>query len=157
MSRIVLTGATGLVGGQVLKTAIADERISEIVVLSRRELPDKSLSENSKVTVVIHKDFQRYPPELITQLQGASAVIWCIGGMVRDFENVATARKVQVSYVKAAAEAFVEGGLLPLKWVFCSGAWAERDGEKKLWFIEETRKIKVCCRSLRSSLKFHIC
>jgi hypothetical protein len=64
--------------------------------------------------------------------------------MVRDFANVATARKVQVSYVKAAAEAFVNGGLLPLRWVFCSGAFAERDGEKKLWFIEETRKIKVC-------------
>ena len=144
MSKIVLTGATGLVGGQVLKTAIADDRISSIVVLSRRELPDKSLSDNAKVTVIIHTDFQKYSPELIAQLQGATAVIWCIGGMVRDFDNVATARKVQVSYAKAAAEAFVNGGLLPLKWVFCSGAWAERDSEKKLWFIEETRKIKVC-------------
>jgi hypothetical protein len=142
MTKIILTGATGLVGSQVLKAAIADHRITSIVILSRRALPNPTLSENAKVTVLIHKDFEVYPPELVEQLRGAEAVIWCIGGMIRSFPDVATARKVQVTYALTLAEALINSKILPLKFVFCSGAFAERNQGKRLWVLGETRKIK---------------
>jgi len=142
MTKIILTGATGLVGGQVLKTAIADARVTSIVILSRRELDDKSLAGNSKVKTIIHKDFQRYSPELMEELKDATACIWCIGGMVKDFPNAATARKVQVTYAVSFAEALRDAGVVPMNFVFCSGAWAERQQDKELWYLEESRKIK---------------
>lgn len=38
MTRLLVAGATGLVGGEVLKLALADARISQIVAPSRRPL-----------------------------------------------------------------------------------------------------------------------
>ena len=82
MTKIILTGATGFVGGTVLRQAIADPRITEIIILSRRELADKDVKDDAKIKVILQKDFQRYSPELLEQLKGAEACIWCIGGMV---------------------------------------------------------------------------
>ena len=39
MTRILLVGATGLVGGHVLAKALADDRIERVVALTRRPLP----------------------------------------------------------------------------------------------------------------------
>jgi len=39
MSRVLLTGATGLVGGELLRLLIDDPRISEIIAPTRRPLP----------------------------------------------------------------------------------------------------------------------
>ena len=65
----------------------------------------------------------------------------------KDFPNAATARKVQVTYAVAFAQALKDGDILPINFVFCSGAWAEREQDKELWYLEETRKIKVCYSS----------
>ena len=39
MSRILLTGASGLVGSHLLRMLIAEPRVSEIVAPTRRPLP----------------------------------------------------------------------------------------------------------------------
>ena len=143
MVKVIIFGATGFVGGQVLKTAVVDNRISSIVVLSRKALATTDLTNHPKVNVIIRSNFEEYPEEILGRLRGAVAVIWCIGGMVRDFDSVATARRVQADLARSTAETFVEAGILPLRFVFCSGAFAERDQNKKLWFLVDTRKIKV--------------
>ena len=60
-----------------------------------------------------------------------------------------TARKVSIDYTLAAAKAFreaseVAGDGKKLRFVYLSGAAAERDQERSLWFIQEYRKIRVC-------------
>jgi uncharacterized protein YbjT (DUF2867 family) len=137
--KIILTGATGFAGGEVLKYLIADDRITSIAVLSRRALKEDQL--NSKVEVIIHEDFLTYHEELVEKLKGATACIWCIGGKASDFPDLKTAHKVQVDYTLAAADAFVER-LLPMRFVFLSGAFAARDGGEKLWFLSDTRRLK---------------
>ena len=73
--KIIITGATGFVGGEVARQAIADPKISHAFVLTRKPLPDE-FSKNEKVTVIEHKDFSSYPPELLEQLTGAEGCIW---------------------------------------------------------------------------------
>ncbi|KAI1417905.1 hypothetical protein F5Y13DRAFT_150023 [Hypoxylon sp. FL1857] len=145
--KIIITGATGFVGGEVVRQAIADEKISHAFVLTRKPLPEE-LPKNPKLTVIEHKDFSTYPPELLAQLTGAEGCVWAVGGRATQFPDVETARKVSVDYTLAAAKAFVDelAPKLPesqkFRFVFCSGQFAEWDQEKNLKMLADTRKIK---------------
>lgn len=73
--KVIVTGSTGYVGGEVVHQAIADERITHVFALTRKPLPE-DLTKNPKLTVIEHKNFSTYPPELLAQLAGAEACIW---------------------------------------------------------------------------------
>ncbi|KAJ9642086.1 hypothetical protein H2204_002455 [Knufia peltigerae] len=146
--KVIVTGATGFIGKQVVVQCIQNPTITSVIVLTRREI-DKNLSSDPKVQVIIHQDFETYPQELLHQLQGSQGCIWCLGGKVGDFPDLETARKVGVDYTLAAANAFVKG-VCPgfqsqsqkFQFVFCSGDGAEWDQDKSLWMFSDTRKIK---------------
>jgi uncharacterized protein YbjT (DUF2867 family) len=73
--KIIITGVTGFIGGEILRQAIADPAITAVFTLSRKPLPD-ALARLPKVTSIIHKDFAEYPKSLLEQLRGAEACIW---------------------------------------------------------------------------------
>lgn len=73
--KIIITGATGMVGGATVKQSIGDPCITSIIILSRRSLPEDLISDN-KVTVLVHEDFSRYPKELLSKLEGSEACLW---------------------------------------------------------------------------------
>jgi hypothetical protein len=75
--KIILTGATGFVGGEALKRAVAHPGISEVLVLTRRDLAAEQKA-NEKVKVILHADFAAYPDAVLEQLAGAEACIWCL-------------------------------------------------------------------------------
>ena len=72
--KVILTGSTGFIGGEVLQQCLASPQIDKIVVLSRRDLP--RLAGNPKAKVLLMKDFQEYPPDVLGELDGSDAVIW---------------------------------------------------------------------------------
>ena len=57
MSRLMLVGATGLVGGHVLQQALADPRVAQVVAPTRRPLPAHPKLLNPVV------DFRRLPAQ----------------------------------------------------------------------------------------------
>ncbi len=73
--RIIIAGATGFVGGAVVRQAIANERITHAFVLTRKPLPE-DIAKSPKVTIIQHNDFSAYPPELLEQLAGAEGCVW---------------------------------------------------------------------------------
>jgi uncharacterized protein YbjT (DUF2867 family) len=75
MAKIILTGATGLVGGAALRYYISRPDITSIVVITRRAI-EPEFQDNPKVTVIIHEDFESYPSDLLEKLKGAVACIW---------------------------------------------------------------------------------
>lgn len=86
-----------------------------------------------------------YPKSRTPQLRCDRA----IGGRAGQFPDVQTAKKVQVDFTLAAANAFASK-LLPVldegtnfKFVFCSGGLASRDQDISLWVLQDTRKLKV--------------
>ena len=76
---LILTGATGLVGSGVLAhiLSLPPGQITKLSILSRRPVP---MAEGKPgVTVIEHKDYGHYPPELLEQLRGAQGCIWAQG------------------------------------------------------------------------------
>ncbi|EPS35418.1 hypothetical protein H072_11211 [Dactylellina haptotyla CBS 200.50] len=132
MSHIIITGATGLAGSAILQQALANPAVSKISILSRR--PVASAEGNSKANVIIHKDFSSYPPELLSQLSGASACIWAQGkssiGMTEEDYTVLTK-----DYPIAAAQAFktlpATGG--KFNFVHVSGRGANTEGKGQMF------------------------
>ncbi|KAK5723763.1 hypothetical protein LTR15_005463 [Elasticomyces elasticus] len=139
--KIILTGSTGFIGSALLSRCLSLPTITSVVVLSRRPLPSPPRDLENKLRVVIQPDFLHYPPELLSQLGGAEACIWCLG-------TPTSGKEVHVDYTLAAATAFAEN-LAPklgegkrFTFVYLSGKLCERDQSRSLWFMHEARKMR---------------
>ncbi|WP_428944316.1 NAD(P)H-binding protein [Pantoea sp. FN060301] len=76
MSRILITGATGLVGRHLLRKLVNDPRVSEIIAPTRRKLP-----EMDKVTNLVEDDLTDSLGPLKTPLD---LVFCCLGTTRRE-------------------------------------------------------------------------
>ncbi|KAI9712046.1 MAG: hypothetical protein M1820_001755 [Bogoriella megaspora] len=145
--KVVLTGVTGFIGHEVLNQCLQNPSITSVVALSRREL-DPPLTKNPKLKVVIVTDFLSYPPSVVEDLKGADACIWSLGKASIPDQEVA--RKVSIDYTMTAAKVFSEAHAelsnesRKFRFIYLSGIAAERDQTKKLWFMQEYRRIRVC-------------
>jgi hypothetical protein len=70
--KIILTGATGRIGGAALQSALSNPAVTTVVVLSRRDIG----VQHAKLQTIIKKDYTQYTPEELAQLEGAEACIW---------------------------------------------------------------------------------
>ncbi|KAH7146216.1 hypothetical protein EDB81DRAFT_794685 [Dactylonectria macrodidyma] len=102
---LILTGATGLVGTSVLDAMLKMEDLTKISILSRRPVPMAERANDPRVNVIIHNDFAKYDPEVLSKLQGANGAIWALGVSQTQVskEDFVTITK---DYPLAAAEAF---------------------------------------------------
>ncbi len=73
--KVIITGATGLVGGALIRQCISNEAISHVFVLSRKPLGD-DVTTNDKITVIQHEDFSTYSAEVLEKLSGAEGCLW---------------------------------------------------------------------------------
>ncbi|GAA5822171.1 hypothetical protein JCM11251_004880 [Rhodosporidiobolus azoricus] len=105
--KLIITGATGTAGSEVLRQALLDERVRAITVLTRRPLPPHVApsSPSPKLRVLIHEDFSAYSPTLLSQLKGYDACIWALGTSSVGMKE-AEYEKITVDYAVEAAKAF---------------------------------------------------
>ena len=75
--KVIVTGATGLVGSSLLRDCISDKEITHVFALTRKLLPQE-FTNNPKVVVIMHDNFLDYPPALMEQLSGAEACLWYV-------------------------------------------------------------------------------
>lgn len=102
MSRVLIAGATGLVGGHALTLALADARVSRVVAPTRRVLPAHAKLENPVV------DFDALP--VSAGWWSVDAVVCVLGTTIRDAGSQAAFRRVDVDYVIAVATHAREAG-----------------------------------------------
>ncbi|KAJ7281557.1 hypothetical protein C8J57DRAFT_1298013 [Mycena rebaudengoi] len=135
--KLILSGSTGFIGGEVMRQCCQNPSITSIVALSRRPLPD-AISADPKVQVIIMKDFKTYPEEVLKQLDGADACIWSMG-------TTAAIPELEIEYPMAFARAFaptLRARETPFRYLHLSGVLAERDQSKLLLILPEGRRTK---------------
>lgn len=125
--RLVILGATGMVGGYVLRFALADPRIGRVTAIGRRSpgILHPKLSE------VLHQDFANCA-SLGTALAGQDAALFCLGaytGSVSDAEL----RRITVDYTREFARV-LKASSPEATFVFLSGSGADRTGRSRMAF-----------------------
>lgn len=94
---LLLIGATGLVGGEVLKQALADTRVTKITALTRRPLQATHPKLENPVV-----DFDDLPPEACWWQ--TDAVICTLGTTIKKAGSQDAFRKVDFAYPLKVAE-----------------------------------------------------
>ena len=125
--RLVLVGATGMVGGYGVRYALERPVVGRLTVIGRKTLG----ISHPKLTEVLHRDFADCSA-LTETLSGQDAVVFCLGtytGSVSD----ATLRTVTVDYTIEFARVLRHGSL-EAAFSFLSGSGADPTGRSRLAF-----------------------
>jgi nucleoside-diphosphate-sugar epimerase len=128
--KIIITGASGMIGAEVLRQSIADDSITKIFVLVRKPLA----TQHEKLNVIIHKNFLNYS-SLTDIFKEADACIWCLG--VSQLQVAAEEYiKVTHDYTIEAAKAMMAANPA-ITFLFTSGEGADTTEKSKTIFARE--------------------
>ena len=127
MKRVVIVGASGMVGGYALRFLLEDPAVKGVTAVGRRNLG----VAHPKLTETLHRDFADCAP-LAAALTGHDAAVYCLGtytGVVSDAEL----RAITVDYTVAFARV-LRGSSPGAAFSFLSGNGADPTGRSRLAF-----------------------
>jgi uncharacterized protein YbjT (DUF2867 family) len=125
--RLVLAGATGMVGGYALRHALKNPGVGSVTAIVRRKLG----ISHPKLREVLHSDFADCS-SLSGVLSGQDAAVFCLGaytGAVSDMEL----RRITVDYTIEFARV-LHGSSPNAAFSFLSGNGADRTGKSRVAF-----------------------
>jgi uncharacterized protein YbjT (DUF2867 family) len=125
--RLLLVGATGMVGGYALRYSLENATVRNVTAIVRRKLG----ISHPKLQEVLHRDFADCSA-LSPALSGQDAVVFCLGaytGAVSDAEL----RRITVDYTIEFARV-LRGGSPNAAFSFLSGSGADPTGRSRIPF-----------------------
>jgi uncharacterized protein YbjT (DUF2867 family) len=125
--RLVIVGATGMVGGYALRYALEHPAVARVTAIGRRSLG----ISHPKLIEVLHQDFANCSA-LAEALSGQDAAVYCIGaytGAVPDAEL----RRITVDYTIEFARV-LHGSSSNVTFSFLSGSGADPTGKSRIPF-----------------------
>jgi len=125
--RVIVTGATGMVGGEALRMALDDPRVGEVTSVGRRPTG----IEHAKLTEVEHADFSDFAV-IEDVFDDQDVALYCLGaytGAVSD----ALFEKITVDFTVAFARA-LRARSPGAAFCFLSGQGADRTGKSRMAF-----------------------
>src|SRR4029077_6367618 len=127
MKRVVIVGASGMVGGYALRYLLEDPAVGRVTSIGRRNLG----VSHPKLTEILHSDFADCSP-LADALTGHDAAVYCLGvytGAVPDEEL----RRITVDYAVEFARV-LRASSPNATFVFLSGSGAVPTGRSPMAF-----------------------
>ena len=125
--RVVIVGASGMVGGYALRYALDNPAVGRATSIGRKKLG----ISHPKLNEVVHRDFADCSP-LVETLSGQDAAVFCVGaytGAVPDAEL----RKITVDYTIEFARV-LRGSSPGAAFSFLSGSGADPTGRSRIPF-----------------------
>jgi uncharacterized protein YbjT (DUF2867 family) len=126
-TRLVIVGATGMVGGYALRYALEHPAVARVTSIARRKLG----ISHPKLDEIVHRDFADCSA-LSEPLSGQDAAVYCIGaytGAVPD----AVLRKITVDYTVEFTRV-LRGSSPDAAFSFLSGSGADPTGRSRIAF-----------------------
>jgi uncharacterized protein YbjT (DUF2867 family) len=146
--KVIITGATGTAGSEVLRQALRDPDVTEILVLGRRQ-PN---IVDAKLRVVLLDDFGDYPP-IAAQLVGYDACLWCLG-ISQNAVSKQEYEAITFGYALAAARAM--GGVnRNFRFCFLSGRGADSTEKSFILFARIKGKTENALSKLAHPKAWH--
>jgi Semialdehyde dehydrogenase, NAD binding domain len=138
--KVVLSGSTGYIGGEVLTQCLNHPSITSVIVLTRRD--PGHLAQNPKAKVITVKDFTSYDQLTIDELKTADAAIWCLGTSYGD-------ERIDIEYPLTFINAIKTRppGSTHFRYIQLGGALTvppveAGQKERSLWFYANGRRIR---------------
>ncbi|KAH8913501.1 hypothetical protein BT69DRAFT_1200059, partial [Atractiella rhizophila] len=134
--KLIITGATGLTGSEVLRQALLSSLVTQVTVLSRRPIDGLRAVDVSspKLNVILHSDFLTYPPSLNPALQDHDACIWALGPSSNGISNEEYVKATHDYAVEAARylSSLAENRAQKFNFVFVSAQGAKPDENTRI-------------------------
>ncbi|KAI5865420.1 NAD(P)-binding protein [Durotheca rogersii] len=140
--KLIVTGATGCVGREVIRQSLSRKEITSVIALARGPVPVPdglgAGADSSKLRSIRIKDYGEYPDDVRRELAGAGACIWTVGvtpdkALRSDWKEVErVCRDCTIAGMNAMYDA---GPSRPFRFLYVSGEAAERDQTKKPAFL----------------------
>lgn len=112
--KVILFGATGMVGQGVLRECLGDRAVSEIVCIGRTPCGQ----HDTKLRDVVHKDFTDFSA-VVRDMAGADACFFCLGV---SSAGMSEARYTRITYDYTMAAAYALVALNPhMVFIYVSG------------------------------------
>ncbi len=125
--KIIVTGATGLAGSEVVRQALLDDGIETVTAVVRRP----PAIRHPKLHIVLHENYRDY--SALTELfAGQDACLWCLGisqTQVPQDEYI----RITYDYVVTAAQAMLAANPA-LAFLFLSGMGADSQEKSRTLF-----------------------
>ncbi|KAI1102028.1 NAD(P)-binding protein [Jackrogersella minutella] len=147
--KLIISGATGFVGRELIRQSLSKSEITSVVALSRKpvsvpeNLPDGA--DPSKLKSVVVQDYDQYSEQAKKEFAGASACIWTVAitptkSRTYDFEEV---RRVCQTCTLAGFKTIHDSGVSkPFRFLYMSGATVDRDPTKTALFQPEYTRMR---------------
>ncbi len=136
--KIILTGATGFVGGEILKQLIADPAVTQISCVTRRIVN----AECPKVKLVVRDNFMDYDSALLDDLADHSACIWALGGKASDLGTPDVFEQITYGFTLSLAAGLAKKVNKPFTFCYLSGMGADQSESAWLPWEKLTRHLK---------------
>ena len=140
--KIIVTGATGLVGAEVVREAIKNDAITSIIAIVRNPLDIK----HDKLKVVQHRNYLDYEL-LANELKNADALLWCLG-ISQTQVSKEQYELITYDYTIAAAKAMAKYNA-DCKFIFLSGEGADLTEKSKTIFARVKGKAENELNSMK--------
>ena len=136
--KIVLTGATGFVGSEVLRQMLQRSEIDEVTCLVRRPVTVHS----PKLTVLLHQNFTAYDETLTNVLAAHAGCVWALGGKASDERDAGAYERATYTFTLAFARAVAARLQRPFRFGYLSGMGADPSGRSSFPWEKMTRHLK---------------
>ncbi|KAJ5893426.1 hypothetical protein N7495_005117 [Penicillium taxi] len=133
--KLIVAGATGLVGTEIIRQCLQISEITQIIALARKPVHiEDGTDSTSKLKSVVIRDYGEYPADVRAEFAGADACIWTVA--VTPFRtssfDFAEVKRVCQDCTLAGFKAMYESGpAKPFRFLYFSADGTPRDPTKR--------------------------
>ncbi|KAI1812022.1 NAD(P)-binding protein [Poronia punctata] len=164
--KLIVTGATGFIGQEVIRQSLSRPEITSIIALSRKPIPipitlttndDDDDKNNDRLKNLLVEDYLNYSDDVKKEFADADACIWTVAITPMDAKNYTPEQVKQVCQESplaglraihqagpARARARARARAKPFRFLYMSGSAAERDQSKKPKIMAEYMLMRGC-------------